>query len=290
MSATRISQSRSLNIYDYRCEVGLGARPFVERHNRASISFVRKGSFGYRTRGRDFELVAGSVLIGKAGEEYVCSHDHVCGDECLSFQLAPELVESLGDHQAVWKIGALPPLPQLMVTAELAEAAASSRNDLGLDEAGLLMTAHFLGLAGGAASVKNVATDRKPAINPARDRRRAVEAALWLEEHASEAIDLDAISAQAGLSPFHFLRLFARVLGVTPHQYLVRCRLRAAARLLTDPRISVTAIAYDVGFADLSNFVRTFRRAAGVSPREFRRAAKGERKILQDRIAAYSLG
>jgi AraC-like DNA-binding protein len=92
------------------------------------------------------------------------------------------------------------------------------------------------------------------------------------------------------LSPFHFLRLFARVLGVTPHQYLVRCRLRAAARLLADPRISVTAIAYDVGFGDLSNFVRTFRRAAGVSPRDFRRAAKGERKILQDRIAAYSLG
>jgi len=290
MSATRISQSRSLNIYDYRCEVGLGARPFVERHNRASISFVRKGSFGYRTRGKQFDLVAGSVLIGKAGEDYVCSHDHVCGDECLSFQLAPELVESLGDHQAAWKIGALPPMPELMVTAELADAAATARNDLGLDEVGLLMTTRFLGIAGNATGARNAATERKPAINPARDRRRAVEAALWLEQHAGGPVDLDAISAQAGLSPFHFLRLFARVLGVTPHQYLVRCRLRAAARLLADPRISVTAIAYDVGFADLSNFVRTFRRAAGVSPREFRRAAKGERKILQDRIAAYSLG
>ena len=290
MSATRISQSRSLNIYDYRCEVGLGARPFVERHNRASISFVRKGSFGYRTRGKQFDLVAGSVLIGKAGEDYVCSHDHVCGDECLSFQLAPELVESLGDHQAAWKIGALPPMPELMVTAELADAAATARNDLGLDEVGLLMATRFLGIAGNATGARNAVTERKPAINPARDRRRAVEAALWLEQHAGEPVDLDAISAQAGLSPFHFLRLFARVLGVTPHQYLVRCRLRAAARLLADPRISVTAIAYDVGFADLSNFVRTFRRAAGVSPREFRRAAKGERKILQDRIAAYSLG
>jgi AraC family transcriptional regulator len=290
MSATRISQSRSLNIYDYRCEIGLGARPFVERHNRASISFVRKGSFGYRTRGRHFELVAGSVLIGKAGDEYVCSHDHICGDECLSFQLAPELVESIGDHQTIWKIGALPPLPELMVTAELADAAAAAGDDLGLDEAGLLMTARFVGIAGRLSGAKNAATDKRPTINPSRDRRRAVEAALWLEEHASEPVDLDAISMHAGLSPFHFLRLFARVLGVTPHQYLVRCRLRTAARLLTDPRISVTAIAYDVGFADLSNFVRTFRRAAGVSPREFRRAAKGERKILQDRIAAYSLG
>lgn len=290
MSATRISQSRSLNIYDYRCEIGLGAKPFVERHGRASISFVRKGSFGYRTRGKYFELVAGSALIGRAGDEYVCSHDHVCGDECLSFQLAPELVESLGDAEAIWTIGALPPVPELMVTAELADAAAASRDDLALDEAGLLMAARFVRLAGAANGAKNAAADRRPAIDPARDRRRAVEAALWIEAHAADALDLESIAAQAGLSPFHFLRLFARVLGVTPHQYLVRCRLRAAARLLADPRISVTAIAYDVGFGDLSNFVRTFRRAAGVSPRDFRRAAKGERKILQERIAAYSLG
>ncbi len=113
---------------------------------------------------------------------------------------------------------------------------------------------------------------------------------MWLDEHAQEAVDLEMVSRQAGLSPFHFLRLFARVLGVTPHQYLVRCRLRHAARLLADPARSITDIAFDVGFADLSNFVRTFRRAAGVSPRAFRKCAKGERKILQERIAAYSLG
>jgi len=290
MSMTCISPSGSLKIYDYRCEIGLGAEPFVERHDRASISFVRKGSFGYRTRGQYFELVAGSVLVGRAGDEYVCSHDHVCGDECLSFQLAPELVETIGDHKSIWSIGALPPMPELMVLAELADAAAARRSDVALDEAGLLMAARFVEMAGGAASAKSVSSGKKPAINPARDRRRAVEAALWLEEHAHEAVDLDTISRQAGLSAFHFLRLFARVLGVTPHQYLVRCRLRHAARLLADPARSITDVAFDVGFADLSNFVRTFRRAAGLSPRAFRKAAKGERKILQERIAAYSLG
>ena len=290
MSATCFSPSKSLNVIDYRCEVGVGAKPFVERHGRASISFVRKGSFGYRTRGRHYDLVAGSVLIGRAGDDYVCSHDHVCGDECLSFQLAPELVETIGDHQRIWTIGALPPVPALMVVAELADAAAARRSDVALDEAGLLMAARFAEIAGGAASVKSAGSDKAPAINSARDRHRAVEAALWLEQHAHEAVDLDTVSRQVDLSPFHFLRLFARVLGVTPHQYLVRCRLRQAARLLADPRISVTAIAYDVGFGDLSNFVRTFTRAAGVSPRAFRRAAKGERKILQERIAAYSLG
>ena len=60
-----------------------------------------------------------------------------------------------------------------------------------------------------------------------------------------------------------------------------------AARLLADEDVSITDIAYDVGFGDLSNFVRTFHRAAGVSPRAFREASRGKRKILQDRPALH---
>jgi AraC-like DNA-binding protein len=123
-----------------------------------------------------------------------------------------------------------------------------------------------------------------------RDRRRAVEAALWIEAHAHEPIALEGAAREAGLSAFHFLRLFRDVLGVTPHQYLVRSRLRRAARLLAEDERSVTDVAFDVGFGDLSNFVRTFHRAAGVSPRRFRRAAGGDRKIFQDRLAALPLG
>ena len=120
-----------------------------------------------------------------------------------------------------------------------------------------------------------------------RDRRRAVEAALWLDAHSDQPVDLDGAAKQAGLSPFHFLRLFAKVVGVTPHQYLVRSRLRHAARLLADDDRPVTDIAYDVGFGDLSNFVRTFHRAAGVSPRRFREASRGKRKIFQERLALH---
>ena len=70
-----------------------------------------------------------------------------------------------------------------------------------------------------------------------------------------------------------------------PHQYLVRARLRRAARALADSDRAITEVAYDCGFGDLSNFVRSFHRAAGVSPRGFRRAARGDRKILQERLA-----
>lgn len=277
MAATTLLRSGSISVIDHRCEMGPADAPFVERHEAFSVSYVRAGSFGYRARGQSFELVAGSILVGNPGDEYVCTHDHVHGDECLSFFLAPELVEAIGGRTGTWRAGGVPPLSELMVLGELAQAAAEGRSDAGLDEVGLLFAARFV----------DVATGRqrgKPEI-AARDRRRAVEAALWIDASSHEPIDLESAAAEAGLSPFHFLRLFSSVLGVTPHQYLIRSRLKRAARLLADDARSITDVAFEVGFGDLSNFVRTFHRAAGVSPRTFRQAAKGDRKIFQDRLA-----
>jgi AraC-like DNA-binding protein len=84
------------------------------------------------------------------------------------------------------------------------------------------------------------------------------------------------------------LRTFAKVVGVTPHQYLVRSRLRRAARLLADDARPISDVALDVGFGDLSNFVRTFHRAAGLSPRRFRQAAKGDRALIRARLAHHA--
>ena len=267
-----------LSVVDYRCTAGPGDTPFVERHGSFAVSYVRKGSFGYRIRGQSFELVAGSVLVGFPNDEYVCTHDHAYGDECLSFHFTPDAVESFADRKSIWRVGCVPPVPELMVLGELAQATAEHRTDLGLDEAGLLFAARFVEVASG---------QKYPRRNEsARDRRRAVEAALWIDANVEQSIDLDRVAKEAGLSSFHFLRLFGGVLGVTPHQYLVRSRLRRAARLLVDDSRSITDVAIDVGFNDLSNFVRTFRRAAGVSPRAFRKRAS---KILQDRLDVPSL-
>ena len=273
MIRTPLLKHRSIAVSDFRCTAGPGEKPFAEQFACHSVSYVRKGSFGCQSRGRTFELVTGSVLVGFPGDEYVCTHEHICGDECLSFFLEPELVETIGDRRETWRVGAAPPLPELMVLGELAQAAAEGRSDIGLDEVGHLFASRFVDAISDRA--------RKPAEVKLRDRRRAVEAASWIEANSHRAIDLDAVADQAGISPFHFLRLFSRVLGVTPHQYLVRSRLREAARLLTEEDIAITDIAYDLGFADLSNFVRTFHRAAGVAPTAFREAAKGKRKIFQ---------
>ncbi len=281
MPATTIFRSESFSAVDYRCGVAPGTAPFVEAHDTFALAYVRRGSFGYRCGGRDAELVAGAILAGHPDAEYVCTHDHVHGDECLSFHFAPALAEAIAGGSGKWRAGAAPPLSQLMVLGELAQSAATGASDARLDEVGIAFAARYFALASGGA--------RKRSPANARDRKRAVEAALRLDAEAHAPLDLESTARAAGLSVYHFLRLFAGVLGVTPHQYLVRARLRRAARLLADPELSITGIAYDVGFGDLSNFVRSFRRAAGVSPRAFRKAAKGDRKILQDRIAAQTL-
>jgi AraC-like DNA-binding protein len=279
MTSTTLLARPSITVSDFRCSAAPGDKPFVEQHGAHSISYVRKGSFGYHSRGCSHELVTGSLLIGVPGAEFVCTHDHVCGDECLSFFLAPDLVETIGTRSQAWQIGAAPPLPELMVLGELAQAAAGGRSGIGLDEIGHLLANRVVEVISGDR--------RKRAAVTARDRRRAVEAALWLDAHSHREIGLEDAALEAGVSAFHFLRLFSSVLGVTPHQYLLRSRLRHAARLLAEDDRDVTDIAYDVGFGDLSNFVRTFHRAAGVSPLKFRQASRGMRKIFQERLGLH---
>jgi AraC-like DNA-binding protein len=277
MASTLVFRGNSVSVIDYRCEARPDDAPFLEVRDSFSIAYVRKGTFGCRAQGRSFELVSGSILVGHPGDEYICTHEHQGGDECLSFHLTPAIVEAIGYRPEVWWSVCVPPLPELIVLGELAQAALEGKSEIGLDELGMLLAARFVAIVSGSL--------REPAEARACDRRRAVEAALWLDANAYLPIDLESTAAEFGLSPFHFLRLFAKVLGVTPHQYVIRSRLRRAARLLAgDPR-SITEVALDAGFADLSNFVRTFHRAAGISPRAFRQTARGNRCVFQGMLA-----
>src|ERR1700687_3743214 len=169
----------SVSVIDCRCSGGAGEKPVGELPAGFSVSHGRRGSFGYRPRGESFELVAGSILVGHPGDEYMCTHDHhLCGDECLSFHLAPAVVEAVGQGSGargteIWRTACVPPLAELMVLGELAQAAAQGSGDAALDELGMLLAARFVEVVSGRK--------RKPPTAAARDRRRAVGAALWRE-------------------------------------------------------------------------------------------------------------
>jgi AraC-like DNA-binding protein len=277
MPQTRTLIDGPVSVVEYRCDAGPRDRGYWEAHSGWSVSFVKRGTFSCHCRGRVHELVPGSVLLGRPGDEYRCTHEHHDGgDECLAVHLAPDVLDGLAPR--AWHSGAVAPCAELMVSGERMRAASAGDTDVGLDEAALAFAARCVALLQDPAP--------RHAAARAADRRRAVESALWIDAHAQQPIDLHALAHLSGLSAYHYLRVFASALGVTPHQYLVRSRLRHAARCLVEGDQPITEVALDCGFADLSNFVRTFRRAAGASPRAFRRAARTDRKNLQERIAA----
>jgi AraC family transcriptional regulator len=93
----------------------------------------------------------------------------------------------------------------------------------------------------------------------------------WMAAHVAEDFNLARLAAQAGLSKFHFERLFKRTMGVSPSRYHLQLRMAAARRLLRETKRSVGAIALDVGYTNSSHFAQRFRRETGLSPNEYRR-------------------
>ena len=92
-----------------------------------------------------------------------------------------------------------------------------------------------------------------------------------MAEHVAEDFDLARLAAQAGLSKFHFQRLFKGAMGVSPSRYHINLRMDAARRLLRETKKSVVTVALEVGYASPSHFARLFRRETGLSPSDYRR-------------------
>jgi AraC family transcriptional regulator len=95
----------------------------------------------------------------------------------------------------------------------------------------------------------------------------------YVVAHLDEPIEVAALASIAGRSPFHFTRVFARSVGMTPYRYVVHLRLRRAIELVRDGRCGLAEIAARTGFADQSHLTRWARRVHGVplkrlAPRE----------------------
>ncbi len=101
----------------------------------------------------------------------------------------------------------------------------------------------------------------------------------YIQEHLAEDISLRTIATEAGLSPYHFARLFKKATGLAPHQYLVRCRVDRAQQLLISTRSNTADIAQQVGFCDQSHLTTHFKRVYGLTPKVFRQQASLRKKI-----------
>lgn len=103
-----------------------------------------------------------------------------------------------------------------------------------------------------------------------RRLRRAIE---FMHDNCGRELRLGEIAGVAYLSPFHFARLFKKIVGVPPHAYLAALRIERARRLLAETDLSISEVGARVGYEHQSHFTKIFREATGLAPRAFRTAA-----------------
>lgn len=98
----------------------------------------------------------------------------------------------------------------------------------------------------------------------------AEEIITWINEHFSEDITVEELADRAGLSQFHFIRVFKRETGFTPHEYIVNTRIGAAKYLLKNSPLPVKDICFRAGFSCESVFCSSFKRRLGMTPMQYR--------------------
>jgi AraC-like DNA-binding protein len=287
-----LAQGYGWTVEDVICTSGPQDRPFEERHSAVSVAIVLAGTFQYRSAASAELMAPGSVMLGNVGQCFECGHEHGSGDRCVSFHYLPGYFERValdaGDRSVNPTFPALrlPAVRHLSSLVARATAALILPVDIAWEEFGIELAARTIHALNG--------TSRKSNCMAAAALARVTDIVRLIERHPGGELTLGVLSREAGLSPYHFLRTFTRVTGLTPHQYVLRARLREAAiRLADSPAAApskVLDIAFDSGFADLSTFNRAFRAEFGVSPRAYRRASWLRQKLIHASINDTKLG
>jgi AraC family transcriptional regulator len=230
-----------------------------------AVAFVEAGSFRLRTSGAWREVTTDWLFLTSPSLEFSCAHDEEHPrDRCLSVAYSDEAIESARSAVVV-SPAPLRPLSnrQAFLRHALQQCAPG-------DEA------RVEALAGALLGSLAAPAARTPLYRPDRlawYARRVERAKHMIEACYADRLPLSALARDAGMSLFHFARIFAELEGRPPHRVLTDVRLAHAAARLRDGA-SVTATCFAVGFGSLSHFVTAFRRRYGVRPSELRRAGR----------------
>lgn len=259
-----LAQGPGWRVSDAEFRPAARAARFEEQHELVVISAVTRGSFRYRSTRGTVTLMPGSLLLGNAGDAYECRYEDG-GDRVISFGYAPDYFARVAGARSSFRTHRIAPTPAAIALVAAIEAQASGADAGQLEELALRV-------AGDVLCALGEGSQRAPRRPSVRDENRIIQALRVIEAHTSEPLSVLSLAGAACMSPYHFLRVFRAVVGVTPHQYVMRTRLRRAAVALATTDAPITAIAFAHGFGDLSTFVTTFGRVFGRAPGAYRRA------------------
>lgn len=249
-----VGPSRAIVSYLPKGSTNLPARPF-------SMKFLADGEENYKGQAHSRSVRSGQILIAPSGQDLHVELRRPSAGLCLYFDIPEASFQTLPTMRleaAEFELG--------RAIAEVAEVA--MRSHLEAEE----RVQQFLTDSKGAVEIMiddlEAASRRVGGIRPETRRQRLetiTAGRMYLENHAYRPVKLEEAAAAAGMSVFHFARQFAQVFGETPAAFHERRRLELASDGLLSG-LSVTQVAKDLGYSDLSVFSRAYSRRFGVSP------------------------
>lgn len=113
--------------------------------------------------------------------------------------------------------------------------------------------------------------EKRPKGLTTQTLRRAVQ---FIHDHLAEDISLERLATEVSLSTCHFARMFKQSTGLSPHEYILRCRLARAKQMLFNKSVSIAQVAMLTGFCDQGHLTRSFRKHLGITPAVFARSVR----------------
>lgn len=253
----------------------LGARRNVASHSEHLVSLqLSDGASLYQSRhghASRRHMQAGDVIVTPAGAPKMWGRESE--GTVLMIGLAPSFVEAVLE-QAIGGCEADTALADNYGTRDpqIQSVAMALLGELEAERPGNGVYAEALGSQLAIHLWRHYRCGRNEAEAPIRmTRHKLRQVTAHIEDNLAEDLSVEALARVARMSGFHFAHVFRKETGVPPHRYVTRRRLERAKLLLRETALSLTQIAQEVGYGNLSNFSVSFRKLTGVTASAYRR-------------------
>lgn len=233
-------------------------------------------------------MVAGSITLTPAGQPRQWRWNHEV--DVLNIRLSPQLVTQVAQSagldvsriELVNRFGVCDSQLTHLGLSLLTEVKSPKiAAPLYIESLANLLTIHLL-------RHYSTLTPTLPPVTGKLSPLRMRQVIEYIHDNLEQSITVADLAAVAGLSHYHFTRLFRQEMGLAPHQYIIQARVQQAEQLLTTGTFSLAEVAHHVGFADQSHLTRHFKRLVGVTPKVVLQNSKNilkNRTNLQDSLA-----
>lgn len=237
-------------------------------HDTFSLGLVERGWSSFYYRKGNHPVGAGEIAVIPAGEVHACNPKTGAEWAYKMFHIDVEWMRQIASESLFMGSG-LPLFSCCVIRDDLLAELLLRMYGLIEIEATRLEKECCLLMATSSFLLRHSgAVERHKSSNEPRAVRLVRE---YIEDNYAESISLRDLSEVAGVSAYHLLRVFKSSVGVPPHTYLIQKRLNRARGMLSRGR-SIIEVALESGFSDQSHFTNTFKRATGVTPRQFQMA------------------